>query len=84
MTIEQQIKDYISRNILFSEDGFNYDDDASLLDEGIVDSIAIMELVAFVEESMSVRVEEDEIIPNNFDSVANLAGYIRRKQAQAV
>lgn len=47
MTIEQQIKDYISRNILFSEDGFNYDDDASLLDEGIVDSIAIMELVAF-------------------------------------
>lgn len=84
MTIEEQIKNYISRNILFSDDGFQYADDASLLDEGIVDSIAIMELVAFVEDSMNVQVEEEEITPNNFDSVANLASYIRRKQGQAV
>jgi acyl carrier protein len=84
MTIEEQIKHYISRNILFSDDGFNYAEEASLLDEGIVDSIAIMELVAFVEDTMNVRVEEEEIIPNNFDSVANLASYIRRKQGQAV
>lgn len=84
MTIEEQIKNYISRNILFSDDGFNYPDEASLLDEGIVDSIAIMELVAFVEDSMGVQVEEDEITPNNFDSVANLASYIRRKQGQTV
>ena len=47
MTIEAQSKDYIAKNLLFSSDGFNYPDEASFLEEGIVDSQGVMELVLF-------------------------------------
>lgn len=79
MTIEAQIKDYIAKNLLFSEDGYSYSDDTSFLQEGIVDSVGIMELVAFVEDQMGVQVEDQEIVPDNFDSVSRLAAYVRRK-----
>jgi len=79
MTIEDNIKDYIARNLLFSDNGFPYADDASFLDEGIVDSVGVMELVTFVEESFGLKVNDFEITPDNFDSVSRLAKYIRSK-----
>ena len=81
MTIEQQLKDYISSNLLFSENGYPYPDNASFLEEGIVDSVGIMELVAFIEENMHVSVEDQEITPDNFDSITKLSAYIQRKSA---
>jgi acyl carrier protein len=81
MTIEAQIKDYIAKNLLFSSDGFNYPDEASFLEEGIVDSQGVMELVLFVEEAFKVTVDDTDIVPDNFDSVSQLSAYIQRKQA---
>ena len=81
MTTESQIKDYIAKNLLFSSDGFGYPDDASFLEEGIVDSQGVMELVLFVEETFKVNVDDSEIIPDNFDSVSQLSAYIQRKQS---
>jgi acyl carrier protein len=80
MTTEAQIKDYIAKNLLFSSDGFRYPDDASFLEEGIVDSQGVMELVLFVEENFGVQVKDTEIIPDNFDSVNKLTAYIQRKR----
>jgi acyl carrier protein len=79
MTIEDQLKDYIAKNLLFSDNGFNYEDDASFLEEGIVDSIGVMELIAFVEETFGVKVEDHEVTPDNFDSVNKLAAFLRSK-----
>jgi len=81
MSIEMQIKDYIARNLLFSDNGFPYSEDASFLEEGIVDSIGVMELVAFVEENFSVKVDDLDVTPENFDSVSRMAAYIHRKSA---
>ena len=81
MTIETQINDYIAKNLLFSSDGFKYDDDASFLEEGIVDSRGVMELVLFVEETYKIRVGDFEIIPDNFDSVSKLTSYVQSKLA---
>jgi acyl carrier protein len=58
MTIEAQIKEYIARNLLFSDNGYPYSDDVSFLDEGIVDSVGVMELVAFVEDNFHISVEK--------------------------
>ena len=80
MTIKEQLKDYIARNLLFSDNGFKYHDDDSFLEEGIVDSIGVLELVAFVDESFGVEVEDHEVTPDNFDSVNKLAAYVQRKQ----
>jgi acyl carrier protein len=79
MTIEEQIKDFISRNLLFSNEGFPYDDEVSFLDHGIIDSIGIMQLVLFVEENFNISIEDWEITPMNFDSITRLAGYVRNK-----
>ncbi len=79
MHIEKLIRDFIAKNLLFSDSGFDYPDDASFLEEGIVDSIGVLELVGFIEETFGVSVEDREIVPDNFDSVARLAEYLRRK-----
>ncbi len=54
-------------------------DEASLLDRGIIDSTGVLEVVAFLEREYGLRVEDADIVPENFDSIANLVGYIGRK-----
>jgi acyl carrier protein len=78
-TIEESIRNYIAENILFSGNGYGYSDDASFLEEGIVDSMGIMELVMFVGDTFGITVEDEELVPDNFDSVSRLASYIRLK-----
>jgi len=78
MQIETIIKDHISENFLYSEE-FPYTDDTSFLQEGIIDSLGVMELVTFVQTTFQVTIEPIEVTPDNFDSVAKLAALIRRK-----
>lgn len=79
MAVKDQIKQYLAENFLFSDDGYQLSDSASFLEEGVVDSTGVLELVMFVEETFDITVEDEEIVPENFDSVAQLAGYIHRK-----
>lgn len=78
MDIETQIRHYISKNLLYSDNGFNYSDDVSFLEEGIVDSIGVLELVSFVEEKFEISVRDQDVTPDNFDSINRLADFIRR------
>ena len=80
MSIEDQIKNYIASNILFSDNGFPYDDNVSFLEEGVIDSVGVLELVAFVEENFHIPVNDSDVTPDNFNSVNKLASYIRDKQ----
>ncbi|HID50718.1 MAG TPA: acyl carrier protein [Anaerolineae bacterium] len=81
MDTKTQIKQYIAENYLFSNNGFNLDDDESFLEAGIVDSLGVVELVSFVEETYNIEVPDDDIVPDNFDSVNNLTTYITSKVA---
>lgn len=82
MTVKDQIKEFIAENFLFNPDGFDLSDDASFLDEGVVDSTGTLEVVMFVEETFGITVGDNEIEPENFDSVNKLAAYIARKSAE--
>jgi len=77
MTISTQIRQYIVDNFLVSDEDFT--DDDSFLEQGIVDSTGVLELVMFVEETFGFVVPDEDIVPENFDSVAQLAAYVRRK-----
>lgn len=79
MNTESLIKSYISKNLLYSEGEFPYSDDASFLKEGIIDSLGVMELVEFVQKELGVPVEQSEVTPQHFDSVAKLAAFVRTK-----
>lgn len=77
--IKKTIRGYLAENFLFSNNGFDLSDDASLLDAGIIDSTGTLELVMFVEDTFNIEVDDDEIEPDNLDSVDNLYAYIQRK-----
>lgn len=55
-------------------------DDASFLENGIVDSTGVLELVLFVEETFGIEVEDSEVIPANFDSVNRMVAYVTAKR----
>jgi acyl carrier protein len=81
MTIEKQIKQYVAENFLFSDDGYTLPEEASFLEEGIVDSTGVLELILFVEETYGITVANEDVLPENFDSVTKLATFIRRKMS---
>ena len=74
--VATKIRDYLSQNFLFSDQGFEYEDDASFLELGIIDSFGFMELLHWVEEEFSISVADDELVPDNFDSVRKLSSFI--------
>ncbi len=79
--IEQLLRDFIASSLLYNTEGFPYADDASFLQEGIIDSLGVVELVAFVQKHFGVKVDQQDVTPDNFDSVAKLAAFVRRKLA---
>ena len=72
------IRQFIIENFLFEEDE-NLKEETSFLETGIIDSTGILELVAFLEETFGITVEDEELIPENLDSIANVAQYLRKK-----
>jgi acyl carrier protein len=74
------IRQFIIENFPLAEDG-NLEEHASFLENGIVDSTGILELVAFLEENFGIVVEDEEVIPENLDSIANVVSYLQRKNA---
>ncbi len=81
--MKEKIRDFITKNFLFGESGSGLADSDSFLDKGIIDSTGMLELVAFLEESFGVRVEDEELVPENLDSVDRLADFIARKKLPA-
>jgi acyl carrier protein len=73
-----KIRAFIMENFLFGNDqGLN--DDTSFLDEGIIDSTGILELVSFLEEEFDISVEDEEILPENLDSITSVTAYLEKK-----
>ena len=79
MSAKNEVRNFIVQNFLYGQDN-NFDDDVSFLDKGIIDSISIIELVAFTEDKFGITVEQEELVPENFDSLAKLTYYIEKKQ----
>jgi acyl carrier protein len=81
--VEQAIRDFIAKNLLFSEAGITCTDEASFLQEGIIDSLGVMELVEFVQKTFGIKVEQHEVTQDHFDSVTKLSAFVRQKLGSA-
>ncbi len=75
---KEKIVEFINEYFI-KDSGVIIKDDTSFLDEGILDSTGVMELVAFIETDFKIRVEDEEIIPDNFDSIDKLVAFIDMK-----
>ena len=79
MDIRKTIREFIVNNFLKGEESKTFGDDDSFLENAMIDSVGVVELVVFIEETFSIRVEDEEIIPANLDSVNKLVVYVQSK-----
>jgi acyl carrier protein len=76
--IEKAVREFIIRTFIFEDDG-NLMADASFLDNGIIDSTGVLELITFIEETYGIKLENHEVVPENLDSIKNITSFIERK-----
>ena len=81
MTTTEKIRNYIRDNFLFGN-ATGMTDDGSLLEAGIVDSTGAMELVSFLESEFGIRMDDRDLVPENLDSIAAMAAFVTRRQAE--
>ena len=79
-TVREQIREFIVDNFLMGEDSEDLKDDSSFLEEGIIDSTGVLELVEFLEDSFEIKVDDEELVPENLDSINNLCTYLEKKR----
>ena len=76
---ERELRQYVIDNFLFGQGGSDLKNEDSFMERGIVDSTGVLELVAFLEEKFQVKVEDEDLIPANLDSINNLLLYLKKK-----
>ncbi|MHC4540946.1 MAG: acyl carrier protein [Planctomycetota bacterium] len=78
MSSIEMVRKFIVDNFLFGN-AKELKDDTSFMDEGIIDSTGILELVFFLEETFGIHIEDEELIPENMDSLQNITRFVARK-----
>ena len=81
MSVKQQVRDYILENYLFTDDQSELVDNDSFLEKGILDSTGILEVIYFIEEEFDIKVKDEEMIPENLDSVERIVAFVGKKTA---
>ncbi|HJS66404.1 MAG TPA: acyl carrier protein [Nitrospiraceae bacterium] len=74
----QKIRAFVVSNYLFGEEG-KLENDDSFMETGIIDSTGILELVRFLEATFSIKVADEELIPDNLDSINKILAYLQGK-----
>jgi len=77
-TVARAVREFIVANFLYGQER-TFKDTDSFLAEGIVDSTGVLQLVAFLEETYGITVEDEELTPDNLDSIGSVAAYLGRK-----
>jgi acyl carrier protein len=83
MDIKAKVRQYISENILMTGAAADLTDDASLLQRSILDSTGVLELVTFLEDTFHIKVADEEMLPENLDSLNKIAIYVQSKLPKA-
>jgi acyl carrier protein len=78
MDLRSQIRSFIAKNF-YVPDGTTIADEASLLDQGVIDSTGVLEVIGFLEDSFHLTVEDIEMVPENLDSIDRLTAFVERK-----
>ena len=81
-SVKRDLRKFIQDNFFFG-DHSDFADGDSFLEQGIIDSTGMLELVIFVQQQHGIKIEDEELIPDNLDSIDRLADFIRRKLAMS-
>jgi len=81
MNVEQEIRKFVIDNFLFGQEGELRNTD-SFLESGIIDSTGVLELISFLEEHFGLKLSENELTPDNLDSIDKVAGLVAKRLAE--
>ena len=84
MDIKKELQDFIVENFLFGSTETQVGDEDSFIKNGILDSTGILELMYFLEEKFGIEVDDEEMVPENLDSINNVVSFVSRKTAANV
>jgi acyl carrier protein len=79
--IKAQVRQFIADNFILGADGVIIGDDDSFLEHHVLDSTGFLELISHLEESYGIKVLDDEMVPENLDSLRSVADFVARKLA---
>ena len=82
MKIEEELQNYIFKQFIPGESPKKLNIDDDLIEEGILDSLAIVNLVSHLEEEYRIEVEPGEVVIDNIGSIRNLTKFIKQKQGR--
>jgi acyl carrier protein len=82
--MEEVIKDFISRELVSKPELLPLQNDTQLLESGILDSLALLRLLVFLEEEFTIQLDDFDFIPDNFNTVDAICAYIRSQQGLQV
>jgi acyl carrier protein len=81
--IKSLVRQYLADNVLLAGGIEQLRDDGSFLERNLLDSTGVLELVSFIEDTWGLKVGDDEVVPENLDSIEQVAGFVVRKQGKA-
>jgi len=81
--IKDILRDFITERFLIFSSLDSFEETNSFMEKGIIDSTGVLELLEFIEEKFGIKIEDEEVIPDNFDSLQKLVNYILRKLGYA-
>ena len=79
-TMRQEIRQFILEAFLFGDESDPFTDSDSFMQKGIIDSTGVLELTSFLEEKYGITVQDEEMVPENLDSIDNLVKFLERKK----
>jgi acyl carrier protein len=77
--IQNVIIEFIRDNFIAGRSDVVIDHDLSLIEKGIMDSTGVLELVEFLESTYSIKVEDEELIPENLETISNIIKFLKTK-----
>ncbi|MEH0822392.1 MULTISPECIES: acyl carrier protein [unclassified Micromonospora] len=80
MTVSEQIRAFLARELDQRGHAVTVTDDLPLLDQGLLDSLAIMQLVGFMEDTYRIEINPEEIVPENFATVRDMATLVEHRR----
>jgi len=76
MTLNEELRQFVIDNFMFGKPYIGFANDHSFIEKGIIDSTAVMELVAFLEERYRFKLQDQDLIPDNLDSINSLTRFV--------
>jgi len=84
MEIDQKIRDFILTELAFDKDDLTLSDDASLIKQGVVDSLGVLRLMSFIEGEFGIKIPPEEMVTSNFETIAAVRSLIRAKSTPEI